>query len=218
MRIPNIRRLSDVGFTLQLCKQKCIVEFPPQNQATWHLLMFISRNLTLTQYFQFHVLLRHLNIDIQNLHLKYQIKYEMCSCLRINIKNKEEFREDSGFALNAQILKLYLFSFGGIFSPQNKDSKLITILLKINTKNKISLKNISLFILSPSSFLFDNKVLCQIYSYTPKCRLRSGLIIIYQQFVSKYRVNDFQQNNLQYSLHWSLMLFFDHFAKCCGNS
>ena len=112
---------------------------------------------------------------------------------------------------------VFIFLLGDFF-PQNKDSTLITILLKINTKNKIFLKNISLFILSPSSFLFDNKVLCQIYSYTPKCRLRSGLIIIYQQFLSKYRVNDFQQNNLQYSLHWSLMLFFDHFAKRCGNS
>lgn len=44
----------------------------------------------------------------------------MFPCLRINKKNKEEFREDSGFTLNAQILKLYLFSFWGIFFPKIK--------------------------------------------------------------------------------------------------
>ena len=78
----------------------------------------------------------------------------MFFCLRINIKNKEEFRGDSGFALKAQILFSFWRVF--IFPPKNKDSKLISILLKINTKNAISLKNISLFILSPSSFLYPS--------------------------------------------------------------
>lgn len=157
MRIPNTRRLSDVGFTLQLCKQKCILEFPSQNQTTWHLLIFISRNiLSLTQYFQFHVLLRHLNIDIQNLHLKYQIKQEMFSCLRMNTKNKEEDqrRLEKTLDLYSDFKFLFIFLLGVYFFYffQNKDSKLITILLKINTK--ISLKNIFLLMLSPSSFLY----------------------------------------------------------------